>query len=159
MTRKLVSLQDDTYLLAEKLRGNKTFNEIIHQALNKFRKFKEENTKLNLEIEKLKEEIQLYKPSDNPKKEEWKKRIEAEANLPLILSDFEVPCYYRAVTSKGDLYCDDKKIAKEVCIQRQKRHLTMKRMCMPPALKKKRARQPTWQPKSGFNGDTQLWRG
>lgn len=163
MVRK-ISVLEDVYLIIAKNKRNHTTSDYLRSVLKKDVKKTEEITKLKVELEKSKEELQLYKPTSNPKKEEWKKRVEAEGNLPLMLSDFEVPCHYRTVTSKGEMYCDDKKTPKEVCIQRQKRHLTMKRMCMPSALKKQRKGKATfspnlWQPKSGVKGDTKLWRG
>lgn len=100
----------------------------------------------------------------NEKKEAWKKRVEAEGNLILILSDFGVPCHYRSVTSKGEMYCGDKKMPKEVCEGTQKRHMAMKRLCMPEKLKAKRKRGKAtfspnlYKPESGDKGATRLWR-
>jgi len=47
------------------------------------------------------------------------------------------PCNYRAIrkTKEGfEIFCDDKKIPLEVCIQRQKRYLYNNRICIPKAL-------------------------
>lgn len=51
MKRKPVSVHMDTYLLADKLRGTKSFNEIIHKALKNMHKANE----LELEIQRLTE--------------------------------------------------------------------------------------------------------
>lgn len=151
MTRHPVQLSDKTYKLLEDHRKNKKQDAYLYDCMTQYSK---------LELEKLKEEIQLYKPTANPKKEAWKKRVEAEANLPLTYLDFaDCPCHYRAITEEGILYCDVKKMPKEVCIRRQKRFLTMNRMCKPVHLASKKSQTTRWQPKGGDKGDTQLWRG
>jgi len=71
----------------------------------------------------------------NPTKEELLKRIqggEQRSFRPLEAS----PCYYRTITANGVWYCDLKKIPPEVCINRQRRFLSLNRQCKPQTTKK-----------------------
>lgn len=78
--RKQVSLKLKTYLLADKLRGNKSFNDFIHEALSKFRKVKELQTeiqKLNQQLEK-EEQVNLASEKDLAEKYPCLSRFEWE---------------------------------------------------------------------------------
>ena len=98
MKRKQVNLNIDTYLLADKLRGNKTFNDIISKALKNMHKANE----LELEIERLKAEkgkteepshsqdIPLAVPQPSP-------QIECPA---LVLHDGDYYCFKNAPNAK-----------------------------------------------------------
>lgn len=66
--------------------------------------------------------------------EKQKEPQETENPLEFIQNH---PCNYRAIrkTKEGfEIYCDDKKIPLEVCIQRQKRYLYTNRICIPKSL-------------------------
>lgn len=71
---------------------------------------------------------------DIPSKEEWKESIKDNPpyeTIPEVAKGLVERCPYHVVDSKGQWYCEIKKIPMEVCMQQFKRFQAMKRRCRP----------------------------
>ena len=153
MKRKQIWLKIETYLLADKLRGNKTFNDIILKALKNIPKVNE----LKLEIERLRSEKAAEVPESH-QTTAHKSLREPKLSLPQPPQNpLEIQCHYHAYNPQtGKHYCDGKEIDPYVCLNRYQRFAHFEKNCYPKGMKFKRRRrkgagdkEEKWHAKAG----------